>query len=340
MSITHPKHIIFTTFKTPIETWGQRAIIIIVALVFVFMPQHKPVDWDLNTTGYWSAFPNSYEDPTKVYPPWGLILMLPYYWMQPAGVRVFSVLVIGLLTIQRRWSLSRFFAIVLSPFFLITLAKSNMDVFVFVFPILLWELSEDTRWQSLGWGIAMALSLLKPQGMVFIWIYWFWSYRHRWREMLLPFGLVVFITVPISLINSPPLFFQWIHNLLNPNQQNQYWWTVNNLSLTSGLGLLYGVLIMMVVALILAISIRFDWIKWGKDQIYASLLFLSFFLMPYASQQSASSAFAFIPSWLSLAIQWIGITLGLKYLNYNDHVYLFALFFSVIALVFFKEQEK
>ncbi len=90
---------------TPIQNWVQHAIILGNALAFIFMPQHKPVDWNLNTDGYWSSFSNSYADPAKVFPPWGLILMLPYYWIRAEGTRFLSVLVIGLLAVKRRWNL-------------------------------------------------------------------------------------------------------------------------------------------------------------------------------------------------------------------------------------------
>lgn len=326
-------------FCAPIQNSNQYIIILIVSLSFLFMPQHQPVDWYLNTNGFWSSFPNSYSDPTNVYPPWGLILMLPYYWIRAEGTRVLSVLVIGLLVCKRRWNLLQFFTIVLSPYFLVTMAKSNLDIFVFVLPILIWDLSKNTRWQTIGWGTALALSLIKPQGMFFVWIYWFWTDRKRWREMLWPFGIVLLITVPISLVGSPPLFIQWINNLINPDTQNQYWWSINNLSLTSKFGLVPGLIALLLPILIL-ISLRLvGWIQWSRDHLYAGLLFLSFFLLPYASQQSVSSAFAFIPSLPALAIQWIGVYFGLRFLDYNNYVPLFILFFGVASLIFFRSRE-
>jgi len=327
-------------FCSPVENWSQYIIILIVALAFIFMPQHKPVDWNLNTDGYWSAFPNSYSDPTKVFPPWGLILTLPYYWIRAEGTRVLSVLVIGLLVVKRRWNLLQFFTVIFSPFFLATLAKSNLDIFVFVLPILIWEITDNTLWQSPGWGLAMSLSLIKPQGMFFIWVYWLWNYRKRWKEMLIPFGIVLLVTVPISLVGSPPLFLQWISNLLNPNTENEYWWTVNNLSLTSNLGLLPGLMTLFLATLIVISGKVVGWIKWSTDHLYASLLFLSFFLLPYASQQSASSAFAFVPSVPALAIQWVGIIIGLRIFDYNNHVPLFILIFGITSIFFFRDRKE
>jgi len=186
----------------------------------------------------------------------------------------------------------------------------------------------------------MLLSLIKPQGMFLIWIYCFWNYRKRWKEMLLPFGIVLLVTVPISLVGSPPLFLQWIDNLLNPNTQNEYWWSVNNLSLTSNLGLFLGLMTLLLATLIVISGRLVGLIQWSRDHLIASLLFLSFFLMPYASQQSVSSAFAFLPSLPGLAIQWVGILIGLRFLDYNNHVPLFILFFGVVAIFFFRAREE
>ncbi|HFD38648.1 MAG TPA: hypothetical protein ENJ31_02175 [Anaerolineae bacterium] len=318
-------------FMTPVHTWRHCIVVLCVALAFILMPQRDPVDWNLNTEGYWSAFPNSYADPAKVYPPWGLILMLPYYWMRAEGARVASVLVIGWLAFRRHWTLSRFLAAVLSPYFLTTMSKSNMDIFVFVLPLLLWEAAEGTRWQSLGRGTAMSLSLLKPQGSLFIWGYWLWCSRKRWKDLIWPLGIVALVTLPISLIGSPPLIWQWMQNLLNPSSANAYYWSVNNLSLTSKFGVLPGALIFFLAASVVGIGVWRGWIRWSRDHVYAALLFSSFFLLPYASQQSSSSAFTLIPSWPSFLMQWVGILLGFQ-LDYWDYIPLYVLFFATVSM--------
>jgi len=61
-------------------------------------------------------------------------------------------------------------------------------------------------------------------------------------------------------------------------------------------------------------------IQWSQNHLYASLLFLSFFLLPYASQQSVSSVFAFVPSWPLLAIQFAGILFTRRYLDYYNDI--------------------
>jgi hypothetical protein len=327
-------------FGNPIINWYQYIIILCVAFAFIFIPQQEPNDWKLNTDYYWSSFPNSYMDQSKVYPPWGLILMIPYYLMHSEGSRFFSVLVIGWLVVKRRWTLLQFFSIIFSYFFLVTMIKSNIDIFVFIFPILLWEITDRTRWQSLGWGIAMSLSLLKPQGMFFVWVYWLWSNRRRLDEMIIPFCILALVIVPISLVGSPPLFFQWIHNLQNPSNQNKIWWKVNNLSLTSSLGLFWGLAVILLAILIVFTLVRMGRIKWSKDHLYASLLFLSFFLSPYSSQQSVSSAFAFVPSWQLLVIQYAGILLGRRYFHYYDNIPIYVLFFAFSAMYYFKPNEE
>jgi hypothetical protein len=186
----------------------------------------------------------------------------------------------------------------------------------------------------------MSLSLLKPQGMFFIWIFWLWIYRKRWMEMLVPFGLVLLVTVPISLVGSPPLFLQWINNLQNPSVQNEYYWTMNNLSLTSSLGLLPGLAVLLLAILIVATGVRLNWIQWSRNHLYTSLLLLSFFVLPYTSQQSLSSAFAFIPSWPAFAIQFGRRFLGIRYLDYYINIPLYVLFCALIALFCFKPQKK
>ncbi len=321
---------------SPIYSLGQWTIIFTVSLAFIFMPQRLPIDWDLNTEGFWSSFPNSYSNPNHVYPPWGLIIMLPYLWIRAEGARVFSVLIIGWLSHRKKWSISNFLSIVLSPFFLVTMAKSNLDIFVLLLPILIWEYSDGKKFQSLGWGMAMSLSLVKPQGMVFIWAYWLWTNRKRLNEFWTPVGILSAITIPISLIGSPPLFLQWLNNILNPSPQNKYFWSLNNLSFTSHLGIIPGVLLILTISLVLYILVRKGWIYWNTNHSYASILFLSFFLMPYTSQQSISSAMAFVPSWASAIIQMIILKTSYYLTDYVRFMPWFVLFFSFLALLLYR----
>ena len=121
-------------FTTPIASRQQLGVILFLAFLYIFLPQKPPIDWDLYNENYWSAGLHAYADQSIGSPPWALILMLPYYLMRAEGARMFSVLVVGWLSYRRSWSLSIFLAIVLSPFFLVTMSKSNMDILVLVFP--------------------------------------------------------------------------------------------------------------------------------------------------------------------------------------------------------------
>jgi hypothetical protein len=139
---------IFFTYPNKLT---QYLIILVVALFFIWMPQKPPIDWDLNLHGFWSNIPQTYIiNQNFVYPPWGLILLVPYYLISASGTRVLSVIIVGWLTHIRKWPLSLFFAIVLSPYFFWTMAKSNIDILVVVFPILLWEFSKGKKWENIS----------------------------------------------------------------------------------------------------------------------------------------------------------------------------------------------
>jgi len=249
---------------------------------------------------------------------------------------MFSVLVIGWLSYQRSWSLSRFFAIVLSPFFLVTMSKSNLDILVLVFPILLWEIAQGTRWQTIGRGFALSILLLKPQGAVLIWIYLLWTARDDWYGLVKPLLIVALLVIPISIIGSPPLILQWMNNLLHPSPQNEFYWSINNLSLSRYLSPLNALLVVTV-----SFSTLFGFMKWGRRQwssghTLASLLLVSMFLSPYASQQSFSSALAFIPSWASFFTQSLVLFVSFKVLNYWENIPLLILLIGLVSLYFYQ----
>ncbi|MEK6222864.1 MAG: hypothetical protein N2D54_11515, partial [Chloroflexota bacterium] len=224
-------------FLSPLSSipyWWVFIVFVGFAYVF-FMPQHPPMDWALYTNGLWSNGLDLYQDPSRINPPWGLILLLPYYWMGASGSRFFSVLVIGWLCRNRKWSLSHFLAITFNMYFIITMTKSNMDILVLVFPILLWETVRNTRWQSLGFGLSIPIFLLKPQGAIFVLMYLFWQERAHWRGLISPLFIAGLILLPISLVGSPPLFIQWIENIQNPSTTNIFYWGTNNISITAHL---------------------------------------------------------------------------------------------------------
>jgi hypothetical protein len=299
------------------------------------MPKMYPIDWDLNTIGFWSNFPNTYVNPNFVYPPWGLILMAPYQLMQAEGARFFSVLVIGWLVHQQKWPLSKFFAVVLSPYFIVAMLKSNMDILVLVLPILLWRRVEGTRWQNIGWGLALSLLLLKPQGALFIWLYLFWISRKRYKEFFLPLIIVALVCIPISLIGSPPLIIQWLSNIMHPSPQNSYYWSINNVSLTYKFTLPGAFLILICASLILIPIFRYTKLEWTNNRTISALLFISMFSSPYTSQQSISSALAFVPSWAANVVQTIGLIFALTTNSFYDYLPLWVLLFAISSFLLF-----
>ena len=323
-------------FTTPIASRQQMGVILFLALLYIFLPQRPPIDWDLYNNNFWSAGFQAYNDQTIVSPPWAFILMMPYYLMRAEGARMFSVLVIGWLSYRRSWSLSKFLAITLSPFFLVTLSKSNMDILVMVFPILLWESVQGTRWQTLGRGFALSLLLLKPQGAVLIWIYLLWTSRDNWRELVKPMLIVALLTIPISVIGSPPLLLQWINNLQYPDPQNVIYWSINNMSFSTYYSPLISLLVIIVSFLSLWGIMKWKRKLWCRGHTIASLLLASMFLSPYASQQSLSSALAFIPSWASFFTQYIVLGVSLRTIEYWAYIPPLILLIGVISLYFYQ----
>jgi hypothetical protein len=321
-------------FITPIASRQQLGVILFLAFVYIFIPQMSPIDWDLNTKDLWAAGLNVYADPSKVYPPWGLILMVPYYLMRAEGARLFSVLVIGWLSYRRRWSLAIFLAIVLSPFFLVTMSKSNMDILVLVFPVLLWEAVQGTRWQTAGRGFALSILLLKPQGAILIWLYLLWTSREDWQGLIKPLVIVALLVIPISLIGSPPLFLQWLNNLINTTPQNEYYWSVNNISLSSHLSPISAGVVLIISFILLLGIMRWKGKHWSKGHTLASLLLVSMFLSPYTSQQSFSSALAFIPSWGSFFTQSLVLIMSFRFFDYWDLIPLLILTIGLASLYF------
>ena len=322
-------------FFSPIRDNRQIMALVFVSFLLIFVPQQQPNDWDLNTRGFWSDIPNTYLDMNRVYPPWGLILMIPYYLMRAEGARVCSGLVIGLLAARRGWSLSKFFAVISSPYFMWTLIKSNMDILVLVLPIVLWELAVGERWQGIGWGLALSLSLLKPQGAIFIWLYWIWTSRKRLKELVVPFSIVACIVVPISLVGSPPLIIQWLNNVEHPSLRNEMWWAVNNVSLTTRFSFAGAVSILLILVLVFVLLAKLRKITWTRDHSLSGLLFASMFLSLYTSQQSVSSALAFVPSWAAVGVQFLNLGVGAYAPRYVQDIPVDVLALAFVSLIMF-----
>lgn len=311
-------------------------MIFIVGLLFIGMIQKVPNDWDLNTKGFWANFPQTYlNNQNFVYPPWGLILLLPYYLIRAEGARVLSVLTIGWLIQRRKWPLFLFFVIVFSPHFLLTMQLSSMDILVILLPLLIWEFSYEKRWESIARGFSLSLLLVKPQCTVLILIYLLWTTRKKWKKILVELAIVGVVTIPISLIGSPPLLIQWLTNIVHPSLQNQYYWTVNNISLTSRYGLLFSLGFIIFVSVTVFFLVKAKFISWKRDQIISSLLLVSMYLLPYTSQQSFSSGLAFIPSWPGFFVQWIGIEIGHMTVGYHDNIPLWSLLIALLSLLLF-----
>lgn len=335
-------------FATPISNWQQGGIIFIIALSFIFFPQSPPSDWVLNTAGLWEDGLSIYKsNPNAVYPPWGSILLLPYYLLTAAGSRIASVMVIAWLCQRRRWSMMLFGAIILNPYFIYTMTKSNADILVLVLPILLWEASEGKRLQGLGQGLALSFLLLKPQGAILLIPYLLWQKREQWRELILPLSIVALITLPISLLGQPPLILQWLDNITNPSLQNQIWWAVNNLSLTAKINWLPTIALFLVIAYFLRSLVQARRINWTNNHTLASLLALSMFLSPYTSNQAYSAALAFIPSWPLVGVEIIASFLPVAYFYSIDDIWIlhgnsiwFAIPLFLIAIYFHNRHNK
>ncbi len=225
-------------FGARVASYRQWIVIVVVALIFVGMPQLPNNDWQRNAADL-PLGTAIYHDPAYVYPPWALVLLYPFYLLTAAGSRVATVLLIGWLAQRRGWSLGLWLSIVISPLFLWTMVLSSADVLVLLIPILLWEMGG--RWRPALRGLALAILLLKPQVALLLIAYWLWTLRRQPRDLLLTLATAVAITLPISMIGSPPLLAQWFANLTHPVAANLDHWVYNNLSLTYRYGLAFGV---------------------------------------------------------------------------------------------------
>ncbi len=293
----------------PVATYKQWAVIAVVALLFVLMPQLPNNDWQRNA----ADLPNGaavYQDPAYVYPPWVLVLMYPFYLLTAPGSRVATVLVIGWLAQRRGWSLGQFLAIVLSPLFLWTMVLSSADVMVLVIPILLWEMGG--RWRPALRGLALAILLLKPQVALLLIAYWLWTLRRQPRELLLTLATAVALTLPISMIGSPPLLAQWFANITHPVAANLDHWVYNNLSLTYRYGLIFGLSVVLVAfgGLLLWMRRR----RWTSDDSVSVSLTVAMLLGPYAANQGAIVPIALNPSWRITLLAYVTV-LGTAILN-------------------------
>lgn len=298
-------------FAAKVTSYPQWLIIAAVGLLFVFMPQLPNNDWQRNA----SQIPlglSIYSDPAYVYPPWALLLLFPHYLLGSAGTRVASVLIIGLLAQIKGWSLGQFLSIALAPLFLWTMVLSSADVLILVGAVLLWDWNVSLR--ALPRGLALALLLLKPQVTFLLVLYWLWTLRRQPRELLSILAVGVLITLPISLLGTPPLLLQWVTNLTRPVAANLDHWVYNNLSLTYRYGLPFALVVVVVAFGALYLWLRRRGRAWSHDAANSTALTVAMLTAPYASNQSAIVPLALHPSWRVTLLQYV-LVFGTAILN-------------------------
>ncbi|GIV65457.1 MAG: hypothetical protein KatS3mg046_717 [Bellilinea sp.] len=330
-------HNVITLFTQPIKDKRQFTIIVLSSLLFIFMPQLPPSDWKLNTVGLFENLFGVYQNPNYVYPPWALIPLCLYRLIGSEGTRILSVITIGLLCNQQQWSLINYFTIILSPYFLATMTKSNIDIISYVLPVILMNSSRQSpRFQFIKQLIAVYLLLIKPQGALFLLPYLFVLNDIPLRRVL-ELGLtIMLLTIPISLVGDPPLGIQWINNITHPSPQNEFYWSINNISITSKTYILQGIIVVIIISLLILCLVKRNVILWSSSHWVSSLLFLSMLLSPYTSQQSLSSSLAFVPSVFAFVYQLL-LILFISYRSlYFDYLPFIVISVFLISIITFK----
>jgi hypothetical protein len=147
-------------------------------------------------------------------------------------------------------------------------------------------------------------------------------------------GIAGLVTVPISLLGSPPLLLQWLENIRNPSEMNLSYWEANNISLTYDVGLFWAIIIVLLAFGGLYFLMRYFGKEWTINHNYMLLIMMSLLLSPYSSNQSVIAAMAFAPSALATILHY-----GLTYLGQAFGIYLlyvpfWVIAFSVVALWF------
>lgn len=323
-------------FLEPLHDSKQWGIVAITIIILIFTPQVSPNDWWLNTHNLPDGL-RIYDNPSYVYPPWALILLWPYRLMTAPGSLVATGLVVTWLCYRQRWSLWRYFAIRMNPFFLFTLMFSNVDILVMIFPLLLWEAAQNRRWQIPAWGFAMALLLLKPQGGIIIIPYLLWQYRQQTRVWLYSLLITGLFVVPISLLGSPPLISQWLDNLAHPSAQNQEYWQTNNVSLTQDVGLIPAAAAIIIAVTGIYVLMRHFKRTWTQQHTLASLFLFVMLVSPYTSNQSMVVPVTLVPSWPTTVITLAGAVITDKIGIYTQFNSWWTLLFGLSALWFFRD---
>lgn len=320
-------------FARPLRSPHGLAMVAVMALCFVFLPQLPNNDWQRNIRDIPMGLA-IYDNPAYVYPPWALLFFAPLYPIGAAGVRVVSVLAIGWLGYRRGWRLPAFFAVILSPLFIWTMGLSSADVLVFLLPVLLWEASRTLliAGQAAAGGAAIALLLLKPQTGAFVVVYWLWTLRRQPHQLLLALMAAAAIMLPISAVGAPPLLAQWLDNVTHPVSDNLDHWVTNNLSLSYQYSLPLTLIAVAVAFGGLFLYLRRRGGSWTPDHRYSVLLASSMLIAPYSSNQGAIVPLLFFPSWRSTWLQWVGV-IGAAVLNLYAVLDNWLLILFVIAAI-------
>ncbi len=312
MAVAAPSlHSVSAVFTARVTSYKQWLVIGLVGLLFVFMPQLPNNDWQRNAADIPLGL-SLYTDPAYVYPPWALLFFLPYYLLTAAGARVASVLVIGLLAQRRGWTVAQFLSVALAPLFLWSMALSSADVLLLLIPLLLWEL--EGRWQPLLRGFAVAVLLLKPQVSMLLLLYWLWTLRRQPRQILLILAVAVAVTLPVSMIGSPPLLAQWFQNLTHPVAANLDHWVYNNLSLSVRYGWAFGLAVVALTFGGLLFYLHMRRKRLPPDAPISLSLSATMLLAPYAANQGAIVPLALHPSWRVTLLQY-ALVFGAAILN-------------------------
>ena len=322
-------------FHTPVHSPREWSLIVLVALLFIAMPQLPKNDWDRNVADLPAAL-NIYHNPDYVYPPWALILFVPCYIVGAAGSRILSVLVVGCVAHRNGWNIRQFLSIVVSPLFLWTMTLSSTDVLILLVPVLLWNTSGN-RWTPLVRAIAIAVLLLKPQVGLALLLPRLWEIRRDPAQIVKILSLTTLIIVPISVLGNPPLIAQWFGNISNPTFENQGLWTSNNLSMTVTLGLWPALAVISGAFIILVLQMSRLHKPWTSRHTDSAMLTASMLLSPYASNQSAVIPLAFHPAWRITALQWVGV-IGAAVLNRYAQIDEWLLLGLVTLALFWSQQ--
>lgn len=325
-------------FLSPIQSGPQWVLVGLVSLLFIFAPVIGD-DWLLNTTGLEHGLDLYQANPDYVYPPWALVLLWPYRWLGAAATRVLVGLFTAFWVYWTGQSLSRFFAIVVSAYFVFTLGFTNIDLFVTVLPIFLWYVGDRPPWDIPARALALLLLSLKPQSGLLLAALLVWHFRHQWQRFFLPALLTALIIAVPSLLGSPPLFVQWIENLRDPSDINVVRWQANNVSFTADAG--FPVAAVVTLVLLGALFLLFRRLHRPVTRLhqYAAVLLVSVLLSPYASHQSLVGFAVLVPSWPAVLLQYAAMSVFLLLDTYQAAAGFWTLLFGLLYLWFFRRAE-